>query len=87
MNTDYYILRTNSERLKILTINNSESKNITIQDLLKVKNNESTFFNDSLQVLITPTQIVIATAQKYHIGCCEDVEDCIYIHLIKVPIL
>jgi hypothetical protein len=59
MNTDNYILRTFKNGLKLLTINNLE---FTLQDLLEVKDEGNR--PDSLHVLITPSEIVIAAIQR-----------------------
>jgi hypothetical protein len=62
MTTDKFILRTKQKGLKLLTINDLESKKIiNVQHLLDVK--DASNFNDSLQVFITPSQIVIAATQ------------------------
>jgi alpha-mannosidase len=62
MNTDNYILRTTNNGLKLLIINNLELKKFTLTDLLEVKDEEN--YAESLQVLITPSEIVIAAAQN-----------------------
>ena len=48
MTTDNYILKKRNEGLKLLTINDSESKQFTLQHLLDVKGDEN--FTDCLQV-------------------------------------
>jgi hypothetical protein len=64
MNTNSYILRTRGiEGLKLLTISDLESKKFTIQQLLDYEN-DCDNLTESLQVLVTPSQIIIAVAQN-----------------------
>ena len=48
MSTDHFILKTSSTGLKLLTLNDLESKKFTIQDLLEVKDGSN--YTDSLNV-------------------------------------
>ena len=81
MRTDYYILTTGNYGLKLLAINDLEKNQFIIQDLLEVKDRGFNY-TDSLQVFITPSQIVIAAVQnEYEEGNCKG-----SIKLMKVPI-
>ena len=48
MSTNYYIIKTSSKGLMLLTLNDLESKQFTIQDLLEVKDGSN--YTDSLNV-------------------------------------
>ena len=80
MRTDYYILNTGNKGLKLLTINDLEQNQSTIQDLLEVEDGD--YYSDSLQVFITPSQIVIATVQNEWLEGIRKGS----IKLMKVPI-
>ena len=64
MNTDNYILKTRCNGLKLLTISDLELKKFTVQDLLEVKFDDYYNNTDTLQVLITPSQIIISAVQN-----------------------
>ena len=49
MSTDNYILKTCNDGLKLLTLNDLESKQFTLQDLLEVKDNDGNY-TDSLHI-------------------------------------
>lgn len=79
MSTDYYILKTVYNGLQLLKFNDLEQEIISFQHLLDVEDEIN--FNDSFQVLITPSQIVIVASQnieveKKSMGC---------INFMKVP--
>ena len=81
MSTDYFILKTDNNGLKLLTVNDLPSNQFTIEDLLEAKDEGN--YTDSLQVQITPSQIVIAAVHNY---TTEDDEKQIAIKLLKIPI-
>jgi hypothetical protein len=81
MTTDYFILKTENSGLKLLTVNDLPSNQFTIEDLLEAKDEGN--YTDSLQVQITPSQIVIAAVHNY---TTEDDEKQIAIKLLKIPI-
>jgi hypothetical protein len=81
MSTDYFILKTDNNGLKLLTVNDLPSNQFTIEDLLEAKDEGN--YTDSLQVQITPSQIVIAAVHNY---TSEDDEKQIAIKLLKIPI-
>ena len=64
MNTDNYILKTRRNGLKLLTISDLESKQFIVQDLIEVKFDDYYNNTDTLQVLITPSQIIISAVQN-----------------------
>jgi hypothetical protein len=59
MNSSHYIVKTADEGLKLLTINDMESKLFSLQNLLEA--DEFIYLNDNLQLQITHSHIVIAT--------------------------
>lgn len=61
MSTDYYILKTYNK----LMLLDFKLKQFPIQDLLKIYDKNSD--TESLQVQITPFQIVIAASQSYRV--------------------
>ena len=77
MSTDYFILKTDNNGLKLLTVNDLPSNQFTIEDLLEAKDEGN--YTDSLQVQITPSQIVIAATQNRKKKAS--------IKLMKVPIV
>ena len=81
MSTDYFILKTDNNGLKLLTVNDLPSNQFTIEDLLEARDEGN--YTDSLQVQITPSQIVIAAVHNY---TTEDDEKQIAIKLLKIPI-
>jgi len=81
MSTDYFILKTDNNGLKLLIVNDLASNQFTIEDLLEAKDEGN--YTDSLQVQITPSQIVIAAVHNY---TTEDDEKQIAIKLMKIPI-
>jgi hypothetical protein len=80
MSTDFCILKTDNNGLKLLTMKDLESNQFTIEDLLETQDGGN--YTDSLQIQITPSQIVIAAVHNY---CIED-EKKISIKLMTVPI-
>jgi hypothetical protein len=60
ISNDKYILKTNQDGLKILTINDSEAKQFTIQNLLNIKYD---IFTEQI-LEITPSQIVFAKIEN-----------------------
>ena len=66
MSTDHYILKTESNGLMLLTINDLELKKFAFQHFLGF--NDESNWTDSVQVFITPSQIIIAAAQTEWVG-------------------
>ena len=82
MSTDNYILKRNYDGVKLLTINDLEQKNFTVQHMLDVKDYYASL-TDCIQVDVTPSQIVIAVA---HNEKMDDGKNKVSIKLMKIPI-
>ena len=63
MTSNYYIVKTNFKGVQLLIINDFKSKIFSLTKLLKADEHEGNL-NDSLQLKITNSHIVIATTQN-----------------------
>ena len=63
MTTNHYIVKTDIEGVKLLTINDVKSYLFSLQNLIEAKEDIGNF-NDSLQLYINHSHIVIATTQN-----------------------
>jgi hypothetical protein len=64
LNTKTYIIKTSKEGVKVLTIDDLNSQQFSLKLLLKVDTEDWSTYNDSLQLQITPSDIMIATTQN-----------------------
>jgi hypothetical protein len=83
MSTNNYILKNKNDEIILLTINDLELKSFTLQRLLEDKDDDHGNLTESLQVLINPSQIVIATTKNELIEWKYKSS----IHLMKIPIV
>jgi hypothetical protein len=83
LSTNNYILKNQNDKIILLTINDLELKSFTLQRLLEDKDEVHANLSDSLQVLINPSQIVIATTKNEKIE--GKYKSCI--NLMKIPIV